>query len=94
MALRYRDPAYEAAARWAALAEWAEQLADRVDGIAPAHPAHERLATVLQGELNRKTKAELQQWAADWGLTLDDDLRKDEMIAALLDQLQGGPTGG
>jgi hypothetical protein len=94
-ALRYRDPAYEAAARLAALAEWAEDLAGRLDQPAQADSqASERLAAVLQGELSRKTRAELLQLAADWGLTLDDDLRKDEMVAALLAQLRGEPTGG
>jgi hypothetical protein len=92
MALRYRDPAYEAAARWAALAEWAEQLADRVDGIAPAHPAHERLAVlrlVLQRELSAKTKAELEQFARDYGVALNSSLKKDEMVTALAEQLTG-----
>lgn len=86
--LRYRDPAYQEAARWAALAEWAETLADRVDGMASA----DRLAVlraVLQRELGARTKAELAQFAAEWGLTLDDDLRKDEMVTALVGQLTG-----
>lgn len=88
--LRYRDPAYEAAARLAALAEWAEDLAARVSAPTVADgQASERLVAALEGELNRKTKAELQEWAAEQGLTLDDDLRKDEMVAALLAQLRG-----
>jgi len=85
--VRYRDPAYQEAARWTALAEWAEALAERV-GRADDQ-AVGRLAEVLTDELNRKTKAELQQWAAEQGLTLDGDLRKDEMVTTLLAQLRG-----
>ena len=93
--LRYRDPAYEAAARLAALAEWAETLAGRVSAPATDEQASERLAVlrvVLQRELSAKTKAELAQFAAEWGLALDDDLRKDEMISVLLEQLTGIPA--
>lgn len=87
--IRYRDPAYEAAARWAALAEWAEALAERV---ATADERDKRLTVlrvVLQRELNNKTKAELEQFALDYGLALGSHLRKDEMVAALAEQLTG-----
>lgn len=87
-ALRYRDPAYEAAARWTALAGWAEALADRVTATGAA----DRLAVlrvVLQRELSGRTKAELEQFALDYGLALGSKLTKDEMVSALAEQLTG-----
>lgn len=86
--IRYRDPAYEAAARWAALAEWAEALAERI-----ADPTADERLTVLRGVLQHllsdKTKGELEQFALDYGLALGSHLRKDEMVAALAEQLTG-----
>jgi hypothetical protein len=91
--LRYRDPAYEAAARLAALAEWAETLAERVSAPAAAdRQAGERLAVlrvVLQRELSARTKAELEQFARDYGLALGGKERKDEMVTVLAEQLTG-----
>lgn len=90
--IRYRDPAYEAAARWEALAEWAETLAERISATATDNINSERLAVlrvVLQRELNNKTKAELEQFALDYGLAPSSHLRKSEMVTALAEQLTG-----
>lgn len=88
MEIRYHDPAYETAARWAALAEWAEALAARIAD----QTADDRLTVlrvVLQRELSDRTKAELEQFALDYGLALGSHLRKDEMVTALAEQLTG-----
>ncbi len=90
--VRYRDGAYEAAARLATLAEWAAGLAERVSTPVTDDLTSDRLAVlrvVLERELRAKTKAELEQFALDYGLALGGGLRKDEMVTALAEQLTG-----
>jgi len=91
-AIRYRDPAYEAAARLAALADWAGEIADLVEDTLFDGVNSDKLAVVrvvLQDVLGAKTKAELEQFATSYGLDADAKAKKDEIVASLAEQLTG-----
>lgn len=88
-AIRYRDPAYEAAARLAAMADWAGEIADLVEDTLFDDDKLAVVRVVLQDVLGAKTKAELEQFASSYGLDFDAKARKDELVTALAEQLTG-----
>lgn len=94
--IRHRDPALQEAKRLEALAEWTDQVQMAILSAQPetrSDPGDrrtlERLARILADDLTNRTKTEMVAFAAQYGVDVDETLRKDDLAAEIAVRLTG-----